>query len=169
MNATCRLFTVAAMLLHSIFGCTLHHACADAKQAHAKQVHGEHQPVEQTGACGGHDCHGHASSDHDAIDRHLKPFGTWLVSFNDCRQTPCRNTPCRHSDTPCCSVVQCSFIVSSGFAFSADIGQVQFAAAETDGALARSSRSRLYDHSARNSVALDGSLSRCALHCSWQI
>ncbi|PAY15869.1 hypothetical protein CKO51_29710 [Rhodopirellula sp. SM50] len=93
-----------------------------------------------------------------------------VASFDDgCQQTSCPQTPCPHDQTPCCSVVQCSFIVSSGFTFSVDIAQVVFAAADTDASSARSSCVRLYVDGVRTGIAPDDSLSRCALHCSWQI
>ena len=170
MNATCRLVTVAAMLLHSIFGCSLHHVCADATH-----VHGQHQRVVQAESCDDHDCHGHAKIDrdeidHDKIDRQPILIETWMASFDDgCPQTPCPQSSCPHGETPCCSVVQCSFIVSSGFTFSVDLDQVLFAAADTDASRSGSSRSRLSCGNTRSSVAVDDSLSRCALHCSWQI
>ncbi|MCS7471169.1 hypothetical protein NZK35_31310 [Stieleria sp. ICT_E10.1] len=165
MNATYRLFTVAAMLLHSIFGCGFHHSCADAKH-----VHQAHRQVEPTALCDAHHCHGHADTDRDVIDHQRAAVEMVAASFDDgCQQTPCPGTPCPHGETPCCSVVQCSFIGSSGFTFSVDVGQVGFAAADTDASLARSSRGRLSVDGVRSGIAPDDSLSRCALHCSWQI
>ncbi|MDV6030764.1 MAG: hypothetical protein F9B45_11840 [Phycisphaera sp. RhM] len=162
MNATYRLFTVAAMLLHSIFGCTLHHACADAKH-----VHGADQQIEQTESCDGHDCHGHAGTDRAVIDRlQISMVASCDDVFHSAHG---RQTPCPLDGTPCCSVVQCSFIGPSGSTFSVDVAQVIFAAADTDASTARSSRSRLFVDGVRSRVFSDDSLSRCALHCSWQI
>lgn len=170
MNATCRIVTVAAMLLHSIFGCSLHHACACDSH-----VHGEHPHVADVAAADScdddHDCHHkHASHDEDAChdhadDDHQVASESLVGTGCDC----CETDPCEHGDSPCCSPVQCSFIIVSDVEFSIDLGPALFVVVDTGAILAKLPGARNLADRGRPTSGFDDSLSRCALHCSWQI
>ena len=129
MNTTCRLVTVAAMLLHSMFGCSLHHACACGSH-----VHGEHSQVAAAEPCDDdHDCHHeHDSHDENAChndhaDEDQFPSESFVTSRCDC----CEKVPCEDGDSPCCSPVQCSFILACDVEFSIDVGLTLFIVDDT--------------------------------------
>jgi hypothetical protein len=159
--------TVAAMLLHSIFGCSLHHACACETHEH-----GEHQhvaEVEDGGTCDhDHGCHHH---DHACDDEQQKAgddqitAAAWVSNGCDC----CEQTPCEHGDSPCCTELQCSFILASDVEFSLDVGPALFVLVNIDPSWMESLRARNLADVGRLHSGFDDSLSRCALHCSWQI
>lgn len=156
--------TVAAMLLHSILGCSLHHACAC--EAHE---HGEQQPVQEVGACG----HDHGGHHHDhACDDANQAAGddeivseAWVSIGCDC----CEKAPCEGGDSPCCSEVQCSFILTSDVEFSPDFGPALLVLVDDDPSFIDAIRTRRIFDVGRLHSGVDGSPSRCALHCSWQI
>ncbi len=159
MTSLCRLATVAAMLLHSLLGCSLHHACACDSY-----MQGEHQRVEDAGTCDdhGHSCHHDGGCDRDHREAGA---GSWVIIGCEC----CENTPCGHDDSPCCSEVHCSFIASSSVQFSLDIGPELLALSEFKQSLAALPRGERFVYDVRHCFGFDDSLSRCALHCSWQI
>ncbi|QDV85743.1 hypothetical protein TBK1r_47590 [Stieleria magnilauensis] len=167
MTTACKLLTVAAMLLHSIFGCSLHHACAC--ESHGHGAHQHVAEVEDVNACD----HDHASHHHDdgCHDDHQdaddgQDAAESLVRIGcDC----CEKTPCEHGDSPCCSVVQCSFIPVSDVEFSLDVGPVLFVLVDIDSSFKESLRARKLVDIGTFHSGVDDPLSRCALHCSWQI
>jgi hypothetical protein len=81
----------------------------------------------------------------------------------------CEKAPCDHGDSPCCSAVQCSFILANDVDFIVDDGPVLFVHVHDDSALFESSRAKFPADLGRLRSGFDDSLSRCALHCSWQI
>lgn len=171
MTTLCRLLTVAAILLHSIFGCGLHGVCAcDSHQ------HGESHCVADTAdssrcdhddhACHRHDTDGHDTDGHE--DQRMDPQGdasSWVADGCD----HCDQHPFDRDESPCCSAVQCSFIVANDVEFAFDVGPALFVLDDIDRVLSQSLRwaGQVEDGSVRSRY--DDSLSRCALHCSWQI
>ena len=167
MTNACKILTVAVMLLHSIFGCSLHHACACESHEH-----GEHQHVavaEDANACD----HDHASHHHDhgCHDDHQHADDGQEVAESLVRTGCycCEKTPCEHGDSPCCTAVQCSYIPASDVEFSLDLGPVLFVLADINSPFMESLRARNLVDVDRFRSGSDDSLSRCALHCSWQI
>ncbi|QEF99242.1 hypothetical protein Mal15_33040 [Stieleria maiorica] len=171
MNASCNFITVAAMLLHSILGCSFHHACAGVPHEH-----GQRESVLEADACAEHGCHQHDhapkrgggcqdSSSADAFGAGASVALSWLAGGQRC----CPKTPCRQGDSPCCSVVQCSYLTSSGIAFSLESVQVPHAWAGADASRIGTSRHGCANQPLRPLWLPDDSQSRCALHCSWQI
>ena len=164
VTTTCNLITVAALLLHSIFGCSLDHACVC--ESH---VHGEHQHAQNaagTGACE-HDHSGHHDEtpcDDNQKDEIASPE-TMITSGCDC----CQKGPCDDGDSPCCSEVQCSFITANDVALSLVGGPALLGLADVDRSRLNSRYTRCRAEMDRRCVGLDNSLARCALHCSWQI
>lgn len=151
MTTACKLLTVAAMLLHSIFGCSLHHAGAC-------ELHQHFAEADDVSLCH----HDHACHDeHQLVDDEI---GTH-ASVSDC----CRKTPCEKGDSPCCSAVQCSFIPASNVEFSLHVGPALFVLVDIDTTFMESLRARRLADVGRYSSGIDDSPSRCALHCSWQI
>ncbi len=166
MITTCKLLTVAAMLLHSIFGCSLHHACACGPHEHVE--HRQVAEMEDAGSCEhDHDGHHHRDACHDehqcADNEPL--LDSWLSRACD----SCEGTPIEQSDKPCCSDVQCSFILASDVEFSVDKGPTLGAIADFAVSFAGLHGARKLAHIGRVPTGVDDSLSRCALHCSWQI
>ncbi len=170
MNASCNFLTVAAMLLHSILGCSFHHVCAGVPHDH-----GRWESVREADACAGHGCHQHDHSPKGTeTGKDASPadgFGTevsvavfWLAVDQSC----CPKTPCRQGDSPCCSVVQCSYLASSGIPFSLDTLQLPCEWVLSDRWLMGASRHGWSNRPLRSHWFPDDSQSRCALHCSWQ-
>jgi hypothetical protein len=77
--------------------------------------------------------------------------------------------PCERGGSPCCSAVQCSFVLASDVKFSRDIGPVLFVLRDTDGFLRESQRAGRLGQNSRGHGAFDDPLFRCALLCRWQI
>jgi len=181
----CKLLTVAAMLLHSIFGCSLHHACACESHPHGQQQHvaaiedanacnhADHQhfaEVECAGSCKHHDHANHDQNDTCHGDhRHADDAKTTAKSQlgNGCQC--CQETPCENGDSPCCSAVQCSFIIASDVEFTLDVGPILFVLGDDDPSCMESLRARSLVDIGRLLAGHNGSLSMCSLHCSWQI
>ncbi len=138
MNTTFKLITVAAMLLHSIFGCSLHHACACESHEHGKHQHAA--DVEDPVACD----HDHAWHHHDDAcdddpqdaDDDQVTTKTWVSNGCDC----CEEDPCEHGGAPCCSEVLCSFIVANDVEFLLDVGPAQFVLVNVDSSVVTSLR-----------------------------
>lgn len=158
------------MLLHSIFGCSRHHACGCDSH-----VHGEHPivaPVAATDTCDDeHHCH-HEHAHHAEQDSHGDHSDgcpddslDYLSTACDC----CERSPCEHGDSPCCSPVQCSFILVGDVEFSIDVGPALFSVVNPRPVTATSLSARNVAVGAGIRSGLADSLSRCALHCSWQI
>lgn len=171
MNTTCRLITVAVMLLHSIFGYNLHHACACELHTHGAYQHVA--GAEPTESCQ-HDYdherrHGESPCchDHEEDGEHGDDIRPNASVSNGCNC--CQKAPCERSDAPCCSEVQCSFILGNDIEFSLDAGPFLFVVVDDESALWESSRAKIVGDPGRLSSGVDDSLSRCALHCSWQL
>jgi hypothetical protein len=176
LNIACKFMTIAAMLAHSFFGCSLHHAGACGSHDHGDHFSVESHPgagcCDELGSCGesGHDDHvsqdRKACSDEDA-PRDGSQIGLVVTIASDCGC--CEHSPCDHDESPCCSPVQCSFMVSGDFELMVDVsalfyGIVDGGFSATEPLIARRG------HALTNlRSGLDGPLSRCALHCSWQI
>lgn len=166
LNA-CKIMTAAALLLHSIFGCSLHHACACESHAHGKRQladawiestmpdHGDLGPQHDSSCC---DCH-HETS-HDQLGSEAS-----LTAGCDCRQDSGRSD----GDSPCCSEIQCSFTLASSSECSLDVRLVLLNVVDVDSFLAHSPRAIRPSPSGRLGVGFDCALTLCALHCSWQI
>ena len=167
MNTSYKLITVAAMLLHSIFGCSLHHACACESHAHGEPP--QAAEVAQADSCEhDHDSHhGETSCGHDHDEECDDTASSQGLISNGC--DCCENTPGEHDDSPCCSEVQCSFILANDNDFSLDVGPVLFVLVNDDFSRIESTSLSSRADGGRLRSGCDDSLSRCALHCSWQI
>ena len=167
MNIACKLITVAAMLVHSIFGCSLHHACACESRAYGEYQHAT--GVEPVDSCQhDHDRHhGETPCGHDHEEKGKESVTPNAIMSDGCEC--CERAPCEHDDSPCCSEVLCSFIVANDIEFSLDAGTVLFVLIGDDSALVESSRAKFLANFCRLRSGFDDSPSRCALHCSWQI
>lgn len=167
VTTACKLLTVVAMLLHSIFGCSLHHACAC--ESHEHGVHQRLAEGDDASSCH-HDHAGH-HHDHGCRDEPSNPvteqIATAFCLSNGCDD--CDTTPCKRGDSPCCSDVQCSFILASDVEFSLDLGPVLFVLVDMDPSFMESLRAKNLACFGRFDSGVEDSLSRCALHCSWQI
>jgi hypothetical protein len=141
--------TVAAILLHSIFGCQLHHACAShCDQQQVSTV----LPAQQT-----NDCHQH---EHVGACSHTPAEA-------DLAKSCCASIPCDQGGTPCCSEIQCSFILSNGVVFYVNVSLIHVLPLDIDAALASSEYAK-FSNAGPVGGALDSGY-RCALHSSWQI
>lgn len=167
MTTLCRLLTAAAILLHSIFGCGLHRVCACSSHQH-----GEVQCAAETADSSQCDHNDHACHRHDAdgdedqgMDDQQSGVTGWVADGCD----GCEEHPFDRDDSPCCSAVQCSFIVVNDVEFALDVGPATFVVDDIDRTLSQSLRSAGQVDGGSVRSRYDDSLSRCALHCSWQI
>lgn len=175
----CRIVTLAAVLLHSLFGCALHHGAACRSHSHADdgseagQVGGFHR----FGDCG--NPHVHGSHRHDGSDGHRESTGSDAPDVADGVEPAtaslsavclaCPVAPCSGRSTGCHSEASCSFLRSSGFgaewseplvvvAFELPVPRVgtTFGRVNQASCLSSDFRSR-------------GSLISCATLCTWLI
>lgn len=166
VSVVCRLTTVAALLLHLIFGCSLHHAAACGHHDHDGCQHtcsaADSPSVHDDHVCGHdheHDCSGEeetVDSIHNAIE----------LAAPCCA---CESQPCDGNHPGCHGVVECSFVPSRDVVFIIDAPLVAFVTYEHDpmiGFISSLSTRRLQQRSPR--VATD-SLSHCASLCTWII
>lgn len=171
MSVVCRLTTVVALLLHLIFGCSLHHAGACGHHDHDGCQHtcspADSQSVHQEHACG-HD-HDHVCSGEDKFSEDE----TVEVSDNVSRLVApccvCESQPCDGNHPGCHGVVECSFVPSSDVVFIIDAPLVAYVTYEHDPMMSLvSSMAKRGLHQRSAPVATD-SLSHCASLCTWII
>ncbi len=166
MNATCRLLTIAAMLLHSIFGCHLHHACACQSHTHAEHSAG-FAPVLAAVSCV-HGCQHHSpASFADPVTR----LGGSASGDQGNDGSACDgNVPTQHHhESPCCSVVQCSYISTAGLLRNFDFGTGLIVFFDVELSESRSSGKTVALGRLGRHARISASLAQCALHCSWQV
>ncbi len=115
MSAVCRLTTVAALLLHLIFGCSLHHAAACGSHGHGGCDHARVStdlPSVQSDHCCGqdHDCSGEDQTVEadDNVSQLVAPCYA------------CQSQPCDGNHPGCHGEVECSFVPSSDVVFIID-------------------------------------------------
>ncbi len=160
LNA-CKIMTAAALLLHSIFGCGLHHASACGMH--------EHGPHESACAAEHHDSCPDGEQDHDEGE-HGHAAG--LVAHHVPQIAPachCEHVPCEGNHGSCHSEVECSFVPPSAPEFSLDSGLVVFVVFR-DAHVPSLDDSGTWDNSSRRvSAGCCSSPARCALLCTWQI
>ncbi len=169
MNTLCKFLTVAAILLHSIFGCGLHRVCACESHEHGES----HclTDISVSGPCDHqeHGCHHEDDAVADVVERamELPPRDSAVLVGDGCG---CGGQgPFEHRDEPCCSDVQCSFIAANDAAYAIEIGPPLFVLQNVDRSLSMSPGLRGRADEDRVRARFDGSADRCAVHCSWQI
>jgi hypothetical protein len=158
VTASCKILTVAAMLLHSIFGCGLHHHCACESDGHV-----EIQNVAQVSSCG----HDHSVQDKKPVCGDQQRDADQALTANGCGC--CESSPCEHGDSPCCSVVQCSFIPTNDVELPLDFAVAIFVAPSSAILFIESQRASIFADSGGVQSGFVASLSLCSMHCSWQI
>ena len=164
VSAVCRLTAVAALLLHLIFGCSLHHAAACGSHDHGgcdhARVSTDTPSVHSDHCCGhDHDCSGE--------DETVEADGNVSQLVSPC--CGCESQPCDGNHPGGHGVVGCSFVPSSDVVFIIDAPLVAFVCYEHDPMMSFVSSlaaRRLQQRSAN--VATD-SLSHCASLCTWII
>ena len=166
LNA-CKIVTAAALLLHSMFGCSLHHAsaCCMHGESNRSVASATEQDVCESHS---HHHHDHDAHCHDAVDDCSEPHradsGT-LVAEECC----CEHEPCEGNHGECHSEVECSFVPPSGPEFSIDYRPIGYA---TLGDLGQ--RQFLASFSTRNLrhgrlPDIHSAPEMCALFCTWQL
>ena len=164
VSAVCRLTTVAALLLHLIFGCSLHHAAACGSHGHGGCDHARVStdlPSVQSDHC--------CSHDHDCSgeDETVEAYDNVSQLVAPC--CACESQPCDGNHPGCHGEVECSFVPSSDVVFIIDAPVVAFVCYEHDPMMSFVSSlaaRRLQQRSVN--VATD-SLSHCASLCTWII
>jgi hypothetical protein len=163
--AVCRIATVVAMLLHSLFGCAVHHAMACGSHSHDACEHGEfgvdHPDLHaHYGAC-----HHHVNENCDEDGRHSDVVDAKLTAY--C--AACQAGPCDGSSPRCHSTLACSFVASSDFVVQADAVCTGFVCYELDSSLFCACVSQWRHCVPRSTSLASGSLSHCATFCTWLI
>ena len=166
MPVVCRFTTVAALLLHLIFGCSLHHAAACGHHDHDGYRYtcsaADCSSVHDESSCGdGHE-HNH-SGDEETVEP-SDNAGQMVAA-----RCACESQPCDGNHPGCHGRFECSFVPSSDVVFIIDIPMVSFLTYEHDPMMNFiSSMSTRRLHQRLTSVATD-SLSHCASLCTWII
>ncbi len=159
------------MLLHSLFGCSLHHAAGCDSHAHGLCDHAcdvdGHPSVQPETDC----CHDHQGHDHG--DETDGSCGGELVTGSESNVAPscpgCESGPCDGSSPGCHSVSSCSFVPSSDVAFVCDAVFVGFVSYDLDPNMAPVRMIAWQQERQRQFSGVEDSLSRCASLCTWQI
>jgi hypothetical protein len=191
----CKLITAVALLIHSVFGCGLHHAsacgmheheshevCSSEHESHEHGLHEheshehglhEHESLEHAchvshEACCTHEDRGR-HHDHGADDKCGHEEAPELVASYANSLAPaccCQHGPCEDNRGGCHSEVGCSFVPPSGPEFSPDAGLVTFV-------VFRDVHAQALHSSVLSGVGMTSDAhhahSLCALLCSWQI
>ena len=168
VSAVCRLTTVAALMLHLIFGCSLHHSAACERHDHDRCRHTcESAPLSMHG---NHAC----IHDHHHSGRGKTPEGNAIEADDSVRQLAspccvCESQPCDGNHPGFHGEVECSFVPSSDDVFIIDAPFVAYVTYEHDPMMtfvSSMAKRRLHQRSARLSM---DSLSHCASLCTWII
>lgn len=172
MSAVCRLTTVAALLMHLFFGCSLHHAAACGHHDHDGRQHAcsavvatsidDSATVRDDHVCDHDHDHGCSGEQETAasIDKVVESTPACCAR---------ESQPCDGNHPGCHGVVECSFVPSSDIVFSVDRPLVALLSYQRDPMMnvaCSLSTSRLHPRSVRLAT---NSLSHCASLCTWII
>lgn len=159
MYSVCQFITVAALTLHSLFGCSLHHACAGCTHAHRNLAESQHTID--------HGCsHDSPNERREASGKHERSEQAPSLLATD---LPCQHAPSEHGDEGCHSEIECSFLPASPIDFG--VGEVPVAYFEGPSAQPDLLLAGLFSPGHRKKPAgfCWDPPSLCALHCTWQI
>lgn len=171
MFAVCRITTVVAMLLHSLFGCSLHHAVSCDSHAHGLCNNagsaGDHVTFDAKNDC----CDSHFGHDHgcEADDSCAGEVGSGseLNVAHSC--LGCQSGPCDGNSPGCHSDASCSFVPASGVVFHCDATSVGSISYDIDLSAVRVRAFAWQYDRQRPFSGAESSLSRCASLCTWRI
>ncbi len=190
MSTVCRLTTVVALLLHLIFGCSLHHATACGTHgfdgcnhacgtSEAPGVHQDHDCAHAHDCSDGHDDNhddgdsdrhsdhdqtGHGCSSNEELIVHQDLVNEAIACNGQCQSVPCDGDhPGCHGD------VECSFVPSSDVVFFTDAPFVAFMVYDHDPLVTASNAALVRGLHERHEVHAVDSLSHCASLCTWLI
>jgi len=178
VSVVCRSTTVAALLLHLIFGCSLHHAAACGSHEHdgcqhtcqaagspvvadSPSVH-DSSSVPDDHVCDHH--HGHQGSGEDE---------SGLTSSSESQLVApccvCESQPCDGNHPGCHDEVVCSYVPSSDVAFNVDVPFVAFVLYDHDPMMSTVISLASRAKRERSAIDIQDSLSHCASLCTWII
>jgi len=165
VSVVCRFTTVAALLLHLIFGCSLHHAGACGHHDHDGCPHtcvSDSLAVHDEQDCG-HD-HGHGCpTEEDTVEPSVQ-LSQLVAPCCDCETQPCNgNHPGFHGE------VECSFVPSSDIVFVINAPLIAFVIYEHDPMLSDANSLASRGLPGRSAIGAQDSLSHCAFLCTWII
>ncbi len=171
MLVVCRITTIVAMLLHSLFGCSLHHAASCDSHAHGLCDHvcdaDGHPSVQHENDC----CHEHGGHD-DGVGPDGSCTGE-LIASSEASVAPvcpgCESSPCDGNSPGCHSAGSCSFVPCSDVAFVCDAVFVGFISYDLDPSMSRVRTFAWQQERQRQFYGVEDSLSRCASLCTWLI
>ena len=171
MSTVCRFITVAALLLHLIFGCSLHHAAACGHHDHDGCKHAcsptDSQSVDEEHACG-HD-HDHGCARENTSSEEETGGVSHNVSGLVASCCVSHSQPCDGNHPGCHGIVECSFVLSSDIVFIIDAPLIAYVTFEHDPMMSLvSSMAKLASFQRSVRLAKD-SLSHCASLCTWVI
>ena len=161
MPIVCRFPTVIALLLHLIFGCSLHHAVGCERHDHAG---GLSTCVSEASAA-----HAHAHShEGETPSGHASEVGDGERQLT----SPCggyHSQPCEESESACHGELECIFVPSSDVVFIIDTSFVTFVTYEHDSMMNLVSTIARRESFRRSAGLAKNSLSHCASLCTWII
>jgi hypothetical protein len=159
VSSVCKIIAIVALMLHSTFGCSLHHAGACC--THSADTARNHD----SDGCCGHEVAVESQKDHKGCGHdHNNDTSVFLDEPLCC----CDHAPCEERDGGCHSEVECSFLPSSPCSFSLAVAPAAFESVSPGQTLRLNGLTPL---AIAEHVMLptSTSLSRCALLCTWQI
>ena len=166
MLIVCRFTTVAALLLHLIFGCSLHHATGCERHGHdgfqhtctsePLTVHGDHD----------HDHH-HSDEGETSEGNAIEVGDSESQLASPC--CVCESLPCDGDHPGCHGEVECSFVPSSDVVFIIDAPFVAYVTYDLDSMMCLASSMAKRESFQRSARLVTNSLSHCASLCTWII
>lgn len=165
MLIVCRITTIVAMLLHSMFGCSLHHGHSCNSHAASLCDVADHPSVQHENDC----CHSHSTPDYSGRGQG-SCISEVIASSEAIFATECPgrdSEPCDGGLPGCHSTGTCSFVPSSDVIFVCDAVLIGFISYDLDSSMARA-RTFGWQQQCQFSGIKD-SLSRCASLCTWLI
>lgn len=159
----CKIMTAAVLLLHSSFGCSVHHAsnCGMHRSIaqYSVQIYGHRVPRDVKHS---HGC----SCDHNSLDS--VPDDETVVG-SAVESCGCQRTPCDGNHAGCHSEVGCSFLATTDGVPLFDATFIGFVADHHDCEMLRNRLASWTDTRTQSTVGAIGSGARCALLGVWLI
>lgn len=159
------------MLLHSLFGCSVHHAASCDSHAHGLCNHAcdadGHPSVQHENDC----CHDDGEHDH-SVGKEGSCTGELIASSETSIALVCQgceSRPCDGNSPGCHSAGSCSFVPSSDVAFVCSAVFVGVMAFDVDPSMARVRTFAWQQKRQRQFCGVEDSQARCASLCTWQI
>lgn len=168
MATFCKFVTVAALLLHSLFGCGLHHATGCDGHQHASQH--RTPPADRAGSC----CHDHdrdeAGFARQQCEAESRPLACGGRVRPSAQPSSCEgDAPAGGDHDGCHSEIECSFLPSPQVVFASTATPLPALLADANSRGSRYATALRRTGQPLERFSCHGSLARCAFLCTWRI